>query len=77
MSLMLPIGIKLKKYYNTVNITGQIQSNIEKELNQFYKRNTPLNEHSFDGKSLKNENNNDKHDNHDKNKTKKRIKIHN
>lgn len=74
MSLMLPIGIKLKKYYNTVNITGQIQSNIEKELNQFYKRNTPLNEHSFDGKSLKNEIKNNKHD---KNKTKKRIKIHN
>jgi len=71
MRLMLPIGIKIKKYYEKINITGQIQSNIENELNKFYKKtNIPLNNHSFDGKSLKKSNKT--------NKTKKaKIKIHN
>ena len=59
MRLMLPIGIKIKKYYEKINITGQIQTNIEKELNEFYKntpKNIPLNDHSFDGKSFKKSN---------------------
>ena len=48
MRLMLPIGIKIKKYFDKINITGQIQSNIEKELNDFYKKtNIPLNNHTY------------------------------
>jgi len=73
MRLMLPIGIKIKKYYEKINITGQIQTNIEKEINDFYKKNNPknipLNDEPFDGKSLKKPNK--------INKTKKtKIKIH-
>ena len=70
--MLLPIGIKTKTYYEKINITAQLQTNIEKELADFYKKNIPLNNNSFDGKSLKYERN------HEKNrKTKKaKIKIH-
>jgi len=70
MRLMLPIGIKIKKYCEKINITGQIQTNIQNEINNFYKKtNIPLNDHSFDGKSLKKSNTS--------NKIKKpKIKIH-
>ena len=66
---MLPNGIKIKNYYEKINIIGQIQTNIEKELNDFYKKTIPLNNHTFDEKSLKNSNK--------INKTKKvKIKIY-
>jgi hypothetical protein len=51
---MFPIGIKTRTYYEKINITAQLQTNIEKELAEFYKKNIPLNTESFDGKSLKN-----------------------
>jgi hypothetical protein len=71
MRLMLPIGIKIKNYYEKINITGQLQTNIERELNEFYK-NIPLNNDSFD----RNEKN-QKNEKTQKNKTKKvKIKIH-
>ena len=71
--MLLPIGIKTKTYHEKINITAQLQTNIEKELADFYKNNIPLNNHSFDEKSLKY-----KERNHEINrKTKKaKIKIH-
>ena len=66
--MLLPIGIKIKAYYEKINITAQLQSNIEKELADFYKV-IPLNTDSFDKKSLKHQERN--------RKTKKaKIKIH-
>jgi len=52
---MFPIGIKTRTFYEKTNITARLQTNIEKELAEFYKKNIPLNIDSFDGKSLKNE----------------------
>jgi hypothetical protein len=68
--MLLPIGIKIKAYCEKTNITAQLQTNIEKEVAEFYKKNIPLNNHSFDGKSLKHEKGSNR-------KTKKaKIKIH-
>jgi hypothetical protein len=73
--MLLPIGIKTKIYYEKINITAQLQTNIEKELADFYKKNIPLNNYSFDEKSLKY-----KEKNHEKEKNRKtkkaKIKIH-
>ena len=66
-----PIGTKIKKFMNNVNITAQLQTNIEKEINTFYKR-IPLKEETFDGKLNKT-----KTDKSDKNKTKKQKKQKN
>lgn len=67
--MLLPIGIKTRTFCEKINITAQLQTNIEKELAEFCK-NIPLNKHSFDGKSLK-------HDKGTNRKTKKsKIKIH-
>ena len=64
-----PIGIKIKQFMNNVNITAQLQTNIEKEINTFYKR-IPLKEETFDGKINKTNKNKS-----DKNKTKKQHKT--
>jgi len=68
--MLLPIGIKIKVYCEKTNITAQLQTNIEKEIAEFCKKNIPLNNDSFDRKSLKNEKGINR-------KTKKaKIKIH-
>ena len=66
-----PIGTKIKQFANNVNITAQLQTIIEKEINTFYKR-IPLKDESFDGKLNKT-----KTDKGDKNKTKKHKKQKN
>jgi hypothetical protein len=48
MRLTFPIGIKFKTYYEKINVTAYLQSNIDKEIKEFY--NIPLNEESFDSK---------------------------
>ena len=48
MRLRFPIGIKFKTYYEKMNVTSHLQSNIDKEIKEFY--NIPLNEESFDSK---------------------------
>lgn len=60
-----PIGTKIKQFMNNINITAQLQTNIEKEINAFYK-DIPLKEETFEGK-----NKTDKRDKTKKNKTKK------
>ena len=70
-----PIGTKIKQFMNNINISSQLQTNIEKEINTFYKR-IPLKEETFDGKLNKtkiDKNKSDKSDKSDKpkNKTKK------
>jgi len=51
-----PIGTKIKQFMNNINITAQLQTNIEKELNAFYKH-IPLKEETFEGKSNKTDKN--------------------
>jgi hypothetical protein len=63
-----PIGTKIKQFMNNINITAQLQTNIEKEINTFYKH-IPLKEETFEGKLNKTDKN-DKNKNN-KNKTKK------
>lgn len=48
MRLGFPLGIKFKTYYEKMNVTAHLQSNIDKEIKEFY--NIPLNEESFDSK---------------------------
>ena len=72
-----PIGTKIKQFMNNINITAQLQTNVEKEINAFYKR-IPLKEETFDGKLNKTKmyksNKNDKSNNNKptQNKTKKK-----
>ena len=72
-----PIGTKIKQFMNNINITAQLQTNIENEINAFYKR-IPLKEETFDGKLNKTKiyksNKNDKSDKNKpkQNKTKKK-----
>ena len=70
-----PIGTKIKQFMNNTNISAQLQTNIEKEINTFYKR-IPLKEETFDGKLNKtkidkNKSDKNKSKNKNKNKTKK------
>ena len=44
---IFPIGTKKKQFVNNTNINAQLQSNIETEINKFY-RIVPLKEESFD-----------------------------
>jgi hypothetical protein len=60
---MFPIGIKIKKYYDKINVISQLQTNIEKEINLFYNI-IPLKKEPFDQNKSKNKKNK-------KNKTKK------
>jgi hypothetical protein len=69
-----PIGTKIKQFMNNINITAQLQTNIEKELNAFYKH-IPLKEETFEGKSNKTDKNKNDKNKNDKNKTKKNKKI--
>jgi len=64
-----PIGTKIKQFMNNINITAQLQTNIEKEISAFYKH-IPLKEDTFEGK-----NKTDKRDKTDKNKKNKTKKI--
>jgi hypothetical protein len=64
-----PIGTKIKQFMNNINITAQLQTNIEKEINAFYKH-IPLKEETFEGKPNKTDKN-DKKNKNKKNKTKK------
>ena len=45
-----PIGTKIKQFMNNINITAQLQTNIEKEISAFYKH-IPLKEETFEGKN--------------------------
>lgn len=47
MKIVFPIGIKKKSFVDKINITAQLQSAIDKEINSFY-HNIPLKKESFD-----------------------------
>jgi hypothetical protein len=65
MRAIFPIGIKIKKFNNKINISAQLQSIFDKEINKFY---LPLSKEPFDKtKTIKKETK-------EKNKSKK-IKV--
>lgn len=47
MRAIFPIGTKIKKFNNKINIIAQVQSIFDKEINKFY---LPLKKESFDEK---------------------------
>lgn len=47
MRVMFPIGIKIKKFNNKININAQAQSIFDKEINKFY---LPLTKEPFEEK---------------------------
>ena len=49
---MFPIGTKTKNFVDKINISAQLQCNIDKELNKFYNR-IPLKNEPFDKKDDK------------------------
>jgi hypothetical protein len=69
-----PIGTKIKQFMNNTNISAQLQTNIEKEINTFYKR-IPLKEETFDGKLNKTKIDKNKSDKYDKSKNKPKNKT--
>lgn len=50
MRVMFPIGIKIKKFNNKININAQVQSIFDKEINKFY---LPLTKEPFEEKKTK------------------------
>ena len=69
MRAIFPIGTKIKKFNNKINIIAQLQSIFDKEINKFY---LPLSKEPFDKTKIKKENG--KGNGKGKNKTKKIIK---
>ena len=51
MRLVIPFGIKHKTFCNKINVTAYLQTNIDKEIADFY--HIPLNKESFDKLEIK------------------------